>query len=68
MTEDSNLLTPAELCERWKHVVRQDTLAMWRHQKKGPPYLKVGSKVLYALKDVVEYEANNQKLVSGDNE
>ena len=55
--------TPAELqqldqpalAHRWR--VSPRTLEGWRLRKQGPPYFKVGSKVLYRLKDVEAFEA-----------
>jgi len=55
--------TPAELqqldqpalAHRWR--VSPRTLEGWRLRKQGPSYFKVGSKVLYRLKDVEAFEA-----------
>lgn len=32
--------------------LRPQTLALWRHQAKGPPYIKLGSSVRYDLKEL----------------
>jgi len=50
------LLTPEELCERWKGAVTIATLATWRARNIGPAYVKVGRHVLYRLEDVENYE------------
>lgn len=33
----------------------EGTLAKWRHQRVGPPYLKIGGKVLYRTESVENY-------------
>lgn len=59
------LLTPKELCERWK--VADDTLRHWRVKGIGPPYIKLGegrnSHVRYRLDDILAYEEENQLQV-----
>ena len=35
--------------------VSQQTLANWRVQKIGPPYIKLGGKVLYRISDLEEW-------------
>ena len=50
------LLTPLELVERWKGSITAITLATWRSRKQGPKYVKVGSRVLYPLNGVEDYE------------
>ena len=32
--------------------LRPQTLALWRHQSKGPPYIKLGSSVRYDFKEL----------------
>ena len=48
-------LNQDELAERWNLSAR--TLERWRWLKKGPPFLKVGGRVVYRLEDVESYEA-----------
>ncbi|RLP22148.1 helix-turn-helix domain-containing protein [Mesorhizobium sp. YM1C-6-2] len=43
-----------ELALRWR--VSPRTLERWRWQKTGPIYTKIGGKVLYAIRDVEDYE------------
>jgi hypothetical protein len=50
-------LIQADLAERWRMSPR--TLERWRWQRIGPPYLKVGGRVVYRLEDIVAYEAAN---------
>jgi hypothetical protein len=47
--------SPADLDE--KGLAKKQTLAQWRHEKRGPPYLKVGSRVLYGGKDLIDWLA-----------
>jgi hypothetical protein len=48
-------LRQADLAARWRLSPR--TLERWRWLKLGPPYLKVGGRVVYRLKDILAYEA-----------
>lgn len=48
------MLTSVQLAERW--ALHPGTLAHWRTQGEGPPYKKVGRRILYDLKDVELYE------------
>jgi hypothetical protein len=48
-------LNQLQLAQRWSLSPR--TLAQWRWLGKGPPYLKVGWRVLYRLEDIERYEA-----------
>lgn len=41
------------------------TLARWRHERRGPAYIKSGSRVLYLGKDVVDWLASN-RVETGD--
>lgn len=35
--------------------VKPETLRYWRHVRQGPPFFKLGRKVLYAREDVERY-------------
>jgi hypothetical protein len=48
-------LLQAELARRWRISPR--SLERWRWLKMGPPYVKVGGRVVYRLEDVLAYEA-----------
>jgi len=50
-------LTSEELATRW--CISTQTLANWRHDKKGPPYIKMGQ-IIYELSDIEAYEAKNK--------
>lgn len=54
-------LTVPQLVERWKRQVTVATLATWRSRGNGPPYVKVGGKVLYRVADLEAYEKKNTR-------
>ncbi len=56
-------LTPPQLAERWAGSVCVGTLANWRaaRPRKGPKFLRVGGRVVYALPDVRAYERSRRK-------
>lgn len=42
-----------------KGFAAKQTLAKWRHEKRGPAYVKSGSRILYSGKDLLNWlEAN----------
>jgi excisionase family DNA binding protein len=51
--ETKKLLTAEEVAERTGLAV--ETLAQWRSQRRGIPYLKVGRAVRYDPSDVQQY-------------
>lgn len=52
----SPYITPDQLVERWAGQITRDTLANWRSQTIGPPYVKVGNRILYPLDEVIKWE------------
>lgn len=50
---DDQYLTPPETAE----LVRRptSTLAYWRHRDEGPPYAKIGRRVVYRRSDVLAW-------------
>ena len=58
----SQLLTPKQLCERWK--VADNTLRKWRVANVGPAYIKLGegrnSEVRHRIDDVEAFEKSNR--------
>jgi hypothetical protein len=48
-------LNQYQLACRWN--ISQRTLERWRWTRTGPPYLKVGGRVLYRLADIEAWEA-----------
>ena len=61
ITTASELLSVDDLISRWRGQVKATTLATWRSRKLGPPYIKVGGRVLYPTKAVEEYEKRNTR-------
>ena len=49
-------LNQVEVAERWGFSPR--TLENWRCRGEGPPFLKIGGKVVYRLEDVEAFEQN----------
>jgi hypothetical protein len=60
-TLDLRHLNQVQLSRRWSISPR--TLERWRWLKTGPPYLKIGGRVVYRLEDVEDYETNQLHLV-----
>lgn len=58
MIEDGSklFLTPEEVAERYQGKVTARTLANWRSQGISPPYTKVGGRILYPLRELIEWE------------
>jgi hypothetical protein len=50
-------LTPAELVARWDNILTEGTLANWRVQHIGPAYVRLGTRIVYAVADIEAYEA-----------
>jgi hypothetical protein len=48
-----------QLARRWS--VSPRTLERWRWLREGPPFLKVGGRVLYRLEDVEAFEAGQMR-------
>lgn len=48
-----------DLARRWNISCR--TLERWRWLDQGPPYLKVGARVVYRLADIEAYEAAHMR-------
>lgn len=49
-------LTAKELSQRYCGAITIGTLAAWRSMKKGPPYTKIGDKVLYPIVELKSWE------------
>jgi hypothetical protein len=56
---EAHHLNQIHLARRWCMSPR--TLERWRHEKKGPQYLKVGGRVLYCLADIEAFEAAQRR-------
>lgn len=55
-------LTSKELADRWR--LADQTLANWRHAGKGPPFIRVGSRVLYPIEGIHAYEKLSDQWLS----
>ena len=51
---DDAFLSSAQLAQRWH--LRPQTLANWRHAGKGPPYIRIGARVLYPAEGIQAFE------------
>jgi hypothetical protein len=56
LPNESRLLTPQALIDRWQKSITLVTLATWRSRKNGPRYIKIGGRVLYPLDGIEEWE------------
>ena|SRR5690348_382727 len=52
-------LNQMDLSRRWRISPR--TLERWRWQNQGPPYLKIGGRVVYRLEDVEAHEVAQRR-------
>lgn len=55
-TDTMEFLTPYDLHRRWSKAISLKTLANWRSLNIGPPYSKIGGRVLYRVGDLVYWE------------
>ena len=65
MNEERAYLTSKELADRWR--LSDQTLANWRHAGKGPPFIRVGARVLYPAEGIQAYEKLSPNWLSADN-
>ena len=59
MNRPEELLTPEEVCARWRNCIDRKTLANWRWRGRGPLALKLGGRILYRIEDVIAWEKKN---------
>ena len=52
-------LNQAQLARRWK--ISQRTLERWRWHGVGPPFIKIGGRVVYRLEDIETFEAQQRR-------
>ena len=64
---DVQYLTPAQVVKRWDNTITTGTLANWRSKKTGPAFLKIGSRVVYPIAKLEEWEAKRLQIAN-DNE
>lgn len=67
VAERRTYLTPDELVDRWNDAVTVGTLANWRSQGNGPPFVKFGNRVRYPMTGVEAYEAANMRAANDNN-
>ena len=58
-------LTSKEVAVRWR--LSDQTLANWRSAGKGPPFIRVGSRVLYPIEGIHSFEKLSSSWLSSDN-
>jgi hypothetical protein len=58
----TEMLLQGELAKRW-HISPR-TLERFRYERKGPPYVKIGGRVVYRVADVETYERNGLVMPS----
>jgi hypothetical protein len=49
-------LTAHDLFARYRGLVARRTIEYWRYNKKGPPFIRIGRRVLYPLPGVIAWE------------
>jgi predicted site-specific integrase-resolvase len=59
-------LTSKEVADRWR--LSDQTLANWRHAGKGPPFIRVGNRVLYPMEAVNAFEKLSQQWLNTEEE
>lgn len=53
-------LTPYDLHRRWSKAISLKTLSNWRSLSIGPPYSKIGGRVLYRVSDILYWESQQR--------
>lgn len=54
--DNAEFLTADDLVKRYGKTVTRKTLANWRSQRIGPPYVRVGRAILYPKKCLIMWE------------
>ena len=60
MDDSSELVSDLKACEVLG--LKAQTLRNWRHQRKGPPYIKLGRAIRYDLRDLRKF-AEKRRIV-----
>ena len=60
---EMEFLTPYDLHRRWGKAISTKTLANWRSLGYGPPYSRMGGRVLYRVSDVLTWE-NQHRFIT----
>lgn len=56
--EGGVFLTEAELASRWRHSRR--SVQRWREDGNGPPWVRIGRRIVYRITDVEAFEADRE--------
>ena len=56
---DARHLNQVQLARRWS--LSERTLERWRWKRQGPPFMKIGGRVAYALADIEAFEAAQRR-------
>lgn len=54
--EQRRFLTAQEVSDRYHGAISVRTLSNWRNLGSGPPFTKVGGRILYRLSDIEKWE------------
>jgi predicted site-specific integrase-resolvase len=57
-------LNQAQLAQRWQ--MSQRTLERWRWRGEGPPFIKIGGRVVYRLEDIEAFETEQRRASTSD--
>ncbi len=57
-------LTSKEVADRWR--LSDQTLANWRSAGKGPPFIRVGTRVLYPVEGIHAFEKLSQQWLGNE--
>lgn len=55
----TSYLTPDQVSERYEGRISVRTLANWRSAGQGPPFSRLGGRVLYPEEQLVSWETKN---------
>lgn len=61
---DIRHLNQIQLARRWSLSPR--SLERWRWLRQGPPYLKIGGRIIYRIEDIELFEANRLRQLPGN--
>lgn len=56
---EKKFMTPKDVSDRYEGRIGVRTLANWRSQGSGPPFVKVGGAILYKYDDLNAWEQEN---------
>lgn len=57
--EGAEYLRPKTVLARWNGAVTMGTLRNWRWNGRGPPWTRIGSRVVYPVVSLVEWERSH---------